>query len=114
MLLPHSFSNKTICLSISIILAVVGNIPFIRRLRRRHHSRDLSKVYQWTNLLVQINNGVLAVSEHAPFLVVWYAVQTTFAAIVLLLVCRYWDRPDPHSIVPPSRPTIGPGGWQRI
>jgi hypothetical protein len=96
MLLPHSFSTKSLCLALSVTLAVIGYIPFINRLRRRHHSRDLSKTFQWCNLLVQMNNGVLAISEHAPFLVVWYVVQTMFASVVLWLVYRYWDRPNPQ------------------
>jgi hypothetical protein len=96
MILPHSFSTKTICLCLSVLLAVIGNVPLIKRIHRRHHTRDFSKVFQWTNLLVQMNNGVLAYSERAPFLLVWYVIQVTFAAIVLFLVHRYWDRPNPQ------------------
>lgn len=94
-LLPHGFTAKTICISLSVVIAVVGYIPLLRRIGRRHHTRDFSKVFQLCNLLVQINNGVLAMSEHAPFLVVWYVIQTFFAAIILYLVCKYWDHPTP-------------------
>jgi hypothetical protein len=96
-----------------VALAVVGNIPLIRRIRRRHHTRDFNKTFQWTNLLIRINNGVLAISEHAPFLLIWYLVQSVFAAIVLFLVYRYWDHHNPNN--PHGLTSIPPtGGWQRI
>lgn len=94
-ILPSGFSAKTVCVSISMVMAIVMYIALYRRLIRRRHTRDLSKSFCWLNFLIQINNGVLAVSEHAPFLVVWYICQTIFTAVVLYLVYRYWDSPDP-------------------
>jgi len=78
-----------------MVMALGMYISLFRRLIRRKHTRDISKVFCWLNLLIQINNGVLAVSEHAPFLMVWYICQTVFTSIVLYLVYRYWDAPDP-------------------
>ena len=95
MILPHSFTTKTVCITLSVVMALIGYIPLLKRIKRRHHTRDFSKTFQWCNLLVQMNNGVLAVAEHAPFLMVWYIIQTVFAAIVLFLVYRYWDHPAP-------------------
>jgi len=94
-ILPSGFSGKTVCISISMVMAVWMYAALYRRLTRRKHTRDLSKASCWLNLSIQINNGVLAVAEHAPFLVTWYVVQTVFTAIVLYLVYRYWDSPDP-------------------
>lgn len=94
--LPSGFSAKTVCLSISMVMAVWMYIVLYRRLIRRKHSRDLSKAFCWLNLGIQANNGILAISEHAPFLVCWYILQTVFTSILLCLVYRYWDYPDPH------------------
>lgn len=73
-------------------------VPLFRRFRRRRHTRDLSKAYCWLNFLVQVNNGVLAVAEHAPFLVGWYVAQSLATGVMLWLVYRYWDYPDPHVV----------------
>src|ERR1700675_2897434 len=93
--LPHDLTTKTICILISTIMAVGMYASLISRIRRRHHTRDLSKTYCWLNFCVQINNGVLAVSEHAPFLTAWYAAQTIATLVVLILVYRYWNSPNP-------------------
>jgi len=93
--LPSGFSDKTICISISMVMAVGMYAVLYRRLIRRKHSRDLSKAFCWLNLGIQMNNGVLAFSEHAPFLVTWYIVQTVFTAALLCLVYHYWEYPDP-------------------
>jgi hypothetical protein len=76
-------------------MATAMYVSLIRRIKRRHHTRDLSKAYCWLNFLVQINNGTLAYSEHAPFLLGWYVAQTLATLVVLLLVYRYWDYPNP-------------------
>jgi hypothetical protein len=93
--LPHDLTTKTICILISTVMAVGMYVSLIQRIHRRHHTRDLSKGYCWLNFLVQINNGVLAISEHAPFLTGWYAAQTLATLAVLVLVYRYWDYPNP-------------------
>lgn len=77
-------------------MAFAMYIPLFRRFRRRRHTRDLSKMYCWLNFCVQINNGVLAVAERAPFLVGWYVCQSIFTGLTLWLVYRYWDCPPPH------------------
>lgn len=94
--LPHDLTTKTICIAISVAMASAMYVSLISRIRRRHHTRDLSKMYCWLNFLVQINNGVLAISEHAPFLTAWYIAQTLATAVVLFLVYRYWDFPNPN------------------
>lgn len=78
-----------------MVMSVWMYIVLYRRMIRRKHTRDFCKVTCWLNFLVQINNGVLAYSEHAPFLVGWYITQTVFTGIVLYLVTKYWDCPDP-------------------
>jgi len=93
--LPESIPAKTICIAISIAMAMGMYIPLFKRFVRRHHTRDLSKTYCWLNFLVQVNNGVLAISEHAPFLTAWYAAQTCATGVMLYLVYRYWDFPNP-------------------
>jgi hypothetical protein len=93
--LPHDLTTKTVCLSISMVMAVFMYIPLFRRFVRRHRTRDLSKTYCWLNFAVQVNNGVLAVSEHAPFLVCWYVVQALATGVTLWLVYKYWDYPPP-------------------
>jgi hypothetical protein len=95
MLLPHDLTTKTVCLAVSIGMAVCMYIPLYRRFGRRHHTRDFSKAYCWLNFAVQVNNGVLAASEHAPFLVFWYALQSVATGVTLWLVYKYWDSPSP-------------------
>ena len=93
--LPHDLTTKSICIAISVAMAAGMYVSLIRRIKRRHHTRDLSKAYCWLNFLVQINNGTLAYSEHAPFLLGWYIAQTIATFVVLILVYRYWDFPNP-------------------
>lgn len=94
-LLPHSFTTKTICVTGSMVMAVCMYVPLFRRFTRRRHTRDFSKTFCWLNFAVQVNNGVLAVAEHAPFLVGWYIVQSLFTAVTLWFVYKYWDFPSP-------------------
>lgn len=94
--LPHDLTTKAICILISTVMAVGMYASLIRRILRRHHTRDLSKFYCWLNFAVQVNNGVLAVSEHAPFLTGWYVAQSFATLVVLILVYRYWDFPNPN------------------
>lgn len=96
-ILPSGFSDKTICISISMVMAIWMYVVLYRRLVRRKHTRDFCKSTCWLNFLIQVNNGVLAHSEHAPFLVGWYVTQTIATAVVLLLVHRYWNYPDPST-----------------
>lgn len=96
MILPHTFTTKSLCLALSITLAVIGYVPLFKRLHKRHHTRDFSKPFQWCYLLIQMNNGVMAYSEHAPFLLSWYVLQTIFSAGLLGMIYRYWDRPNPQ------------------
>jgi len=78
-----------------MVMAIWMYVVLFRRIHRRKHTRDFCKSTCWLNFLIQVNNGVLAHSEHAPFLLCWYAAQTAFTAVVLYLVYRYWDHPDP-------------------
>jgi hypothetical protein len=93
--LPHSFTTKTVCITLSMAMALGMYIPLFRRLTKRKHTRDFSKPFQWLNFLVQVNNLALALAEHAPFLVFWYITQTVASGIYLWLVLRYWNRPQP-------------------
>jgi len=95
LLLPHDLTTKTICVSISMAMAIGMYVPLFRRLLRRKHTRDFSKAYQWLVFLVQINNLVLAYAEHAPFLMFWYVTQALCTGAFLWLVLAYWDRPQP-------------------
>ena len=94
--LPHDLTTKTICITISLVMALGMYVPLFRRFARRHHTRDFSKAYCWLCFLVQLNNGVLAYAEHAPFLMFWYAVQSVLTGITLWLVNHYWDYPNPQ------------------
>ena len=79
-----------------MVMATGMYISLIKRIVRRHRTRDFDKTYTWLNLLVQINNLVLATSEHAPFLQAWYVVQSIACAAVLILVYKYWNNPIPQ------------------
>jgi len=94
-ILPHDLTTKTICITISVVMAAGMYVPLFRRFCRRRRTRDLSKAYCWLNFLVQVNNGVLAVAERAPFLVGWYIAQTIATGTMLWLVYRYWNHPEP-------------------
>jgi hypothetical protein len=78
-----------------MVMAIWMHVVLFRRIDRRKHTRDFCKSTCWLNFLIQVNNGVLAHSEHAPFLLCWYTVQTVMTSIVLILVYRYWNYPDP-------------------
>jgi hypothetical protein len=77
-------------------MAVGMYVPLFRRFARRHHTRDFSKAFCWLNFAVQVNNGVLAYAERAPFLLLWYVVQSAFTGVTLFLVYKYWNRPNPQ------------------
>lgn len=94
-LLPHSLTTKTICITLSAVMALGMYVPLFRRFSRRHHTRDFSKAYCWLNFGVQMNNGILAYAEHAPFLVGWYIAQSIFTAFTLWFVYKYWEFPSP-------------------
>jgi hypothetical protein len=93
---------KTVLIILSMSMAVGMYIPLFNRFRRRHRTRDFSKPYCWLNLLVQVNNGILAIVEHAPFLVVWYTAQTIATGLMLWFVYRYWNSPPPEKITTSS------------
>lgn len=80
-----------------MVMAIWMYAVLYRRLVRRKHTRDFCKSTCWLNFLIQVNNGVLAHSEHAPFLVLWYITQTVATSGVLYLVYRYWNHPDPST-----------------
>jgi hypothetical protein len=80
-----------------MVMAIWMYAVLYRRMIRRKHTRDFCKSTCWLNFLIQVNNGVLARSEHAPFLVGWYVTQTIATSVVLLLVYRYWSYPDPST-----------------
>jgi len=93
--LPHNIPAKTFCLALSMAMAICMYVPLFKRFHRRHHTRDFSKAFCWLNFAVQINNGVLAVSENAMFLVFWYILQSVATGVTLWLVYKYWDFPPP-------------------
>jgi|SRR5271156_1374565 len=93
---------KTILITVSMVMALGMYPPLWRRLVRRKHTRDFSKTFQTLNFLVQVNNGILAYYEHAPFLRTWYVVQAVFTGITLYLVIHYWNwlpPPIPQEII---------------
>jgi hypothetical protein len=104
-LLPHDLTTKTICVTISMCMALGMYIPLFRRLIRRKHTRDFSKTYQWLCFLVQVNNLILAHAEHAPFLMFWYITQAICTGVYLYLVLHYWENPTQLSTQPSSTTT---------
>src|SRR5271154_3384740 len=92
---PEERDVHAVCLALSMVMAICMYVPLFRRFKRRHHTRDLSKAFCWLNFLVQVNNGVLAVSEHAPFLVFWYILQSLATGVTIWFVYHYWDFPPP-------------------
>lgn len=94
-LLPHDLPTKTILLGISMVMAICMYIPLFRRFHRRHRTRDFSKTFCWLNFSVQVNNGILAYTEHASFLIFWYILQSCATGVTLWFVYHYWDFPPP-------------------
>lgn len=76
-------------------MAAAMYVPLFRRIVRRKHTRDFSKEFSWMLVLIQINNGVLAYVERAPFLFLWYILQTVMCSAQLYLVYKYWDAQEP-------------------
>jgi len=95
--------RETILWGISMTMAVFMYLPLLRRFLERHHTRDFAKSYCWLNFLVQVNNGILACVERAPFLRGWYICQAFFCAVVLYFVYKYWDCPPPAPPVLPLK-----------
>jgi len=106
-LLPHDLTTKTICVTISMVMAIGMYVPLFRRLIKRKHTRDFSKAYQWLCFLVQVNNLVLAYAEHAPFLMFWYITQGICTGVYLYLVLHYWENHQPPA-APSNSPTSHP------
>ena len=86
---------KTVLFGISLALAVAMYVPLFGRILRRKHTRDFSKAFSWMLVMLQINGGLLALAERAPFLVVWYILQTTMCSTQLFLVYKYWNWEEP-------------------
>jgi len=89
---------KTVLIGISLTMAVGLYYPLYRRIWRRRHTRDFSKAAQWFVTLLQVNGGILAYVEQAPYLVFWYAVQTVLTAVQLWMIYRFWDVPSPDAV----------------
>jgi hypothetical protein len=86
---------KNVLLVISLAMSAGMYWPLFKRILKRKHTRDYSKIFQWLVMLVQVNNGVLAMAEHAWYLVGWYCLQTVLTAIQLHLVNKYWNTLPP-------------------
>jgi hypothetical protein len=86
---------KTALIVVSLAMPAGMYWPLFKRILKRKHTRDYSKIFSWLCMLVQVNNGVLAVAEKAWYLVGWYILQTVLTAIQLYLVHRYWDTLPP-------------------
>ena len=82
--------------AVSFLLCIVMYVPLFRRIVRRKHTRDISKPFAWMLVLLQANNGSLAVAEHAPYLAAWYVLQVILSAVHLALVYKYWDYEEPR------------------
>lgn len=93
---------KNILITTSVAMSIGANIPLYRRLCRRRHSRDFSRLSALLVWLCQVTNLVLATEEHAPYLVWWYIIQIVFTGITLWLVVYFWNRlppPIPQEII---------------
>lgn len=86
---------KTILLAISMSMTIGIYYPLFKRMLKRKHTRDFSKTSAWFVMLVQVNGFALATAEHAPFLMVWYVVQTALTATQLIMIGRYWNTLPP-------------------
>ena len=69
--------------------------PLFKRILHRKATRDFSKIAQWFITLVQVNGFFLATAEHAPFLQVWYILQTCLTGLNLYFIYKYWDSVPP-------------------
>jgi hypothetical protein len=83
---------------IGVSMAATGGIywPMWKRLYKRKHSRDFSLIAQWFIFGVQVNNLILAIAEHAPYLTFWYILQSLLTGGSLILVYKYWEWQEPR------------------
>jgi hypothetical protein len=86
---------KNVLIAVSLAMSAGMYWPLFNRILKRKHTRDYSKIFQWLVMLVQINNGILAVAEKAWYLVGWYILQTVLTLVQLYLVHKYWNTLPP-------------------
>ncbi len=86
---------KTALISASVLMTLGIYVPLFRRVLRRQHTRDYSKMSQWFITVVQVNNLILAIAEKAPYLASWYVLQTILCATQLSLIYKFWNTLPP-------------------
>lgn len=86
---------KTILLAVSMSMTIGIYYPLFKRILKRKATRDFSKTAQTFIMLVQINGFALATAEHAPYLQIWYIIQTILTALNLYFIYRYWNTVPP-------------------
>lgn len=87
---------KNVLIAVSLAMTIGIYYPAFKRIWKRQHTRDFSKISSWFIFLVQVNNLILAIAEKAPYLSVWYIVQSTLCGIQLYLIYQFWNSPDPR------------------
>lgn len=87
---------KNVLIAVSLAMTIGIYYPAFKRIWKRQHTRDFSKISSWFIFLVQVNNLILAIAEKAPYLSVWYIVQSALCGIQLYLIYQFWDSPDPR------------------
>ncbi len=87
---------KTILITASCLATAGIYGPMWKRLYKRKHSRDFSLIAQWFIFGVQVNNLILAIAEHAPYLTFWYILQSLLTGGSLILVYKYWEWQEPR------------------
>ena len=87
---------KTIllCVSMSMSIGIYG--PWLKRVIKRQHTRDFSKVSAVFVTLVQVNGFFLATAESAHFLQAWYLMQIALTGTQLFLIHKFWNADEPR------------------
>jgi hypothetical protein len=84
---------RTALLTLGFFLTAGIYIPLFKRVLKRKHTRDFSKISAWFVMLAQVNGLALATAENAHFLQGWYVVQIILTVLQLIFIYKWWDAP---------------------
>jgi hypothetical protein len=84
---------RTVLLILGFLMTIGIYVPLFKRILKRKHTRDFSKIAAWFVMLAQVNGFALATAEHAHFLQLWYVIQIILTVLQLIFIYKWWDAP---------------------
>jgi hypothetical protein len=84
---------RTALLTLGFLITIGIYVPLFKRILKRKHTRDFSKIASWFVMLAQVNGLALATAEYSLFFEIWYVVQIILTVTQLILIYKWWDAP---------------------